>query len=76
MVLRSPVMGGATGEKKIIVEKNVEKKSVGRATGNPTRFTGGELFEKRPVFLTKRCSLGGELFEKRPMFIAGPTLKL
>ena len=67
--LGNPTVGRAVGN------PTVEKK-VGRATGNPTMFAGGELFEKRPVFMAKRCSLGGELFEKRPMFIAGPTLKL
>ena len=36
-----PVMGGVTGVKKTIVEKDVEKKSVGRAAGNPAMFTGG-----------------------------------
>ena len=47
-----PVMGGVaiTGTKKMIVEKDVERKIVGRAAGNPTTGAGwGELFEKRPV---------------------------
>ena len=48
------VMGGVTGTKSVtgtkrtIVEKDVEKKSVGRAAGNPTMFTGGRALREAP----------------------------
>ena len=78
-----PVMGGVPGIKKsgssgkLIVERNVGKKIVGRAAGNPTIGTGGELFEKRPAPRLKNMwvvhlaipqgALRVELFEKRLM---------
>ena len=74
-----PVMGGVTGVKKTIVEKDVEKKSVGRAAGNPTMFTGGRALREAPrVHVEKNVGrasgnptrfTGGELFEKRPVFL-------